>query len=163
MLHRLVRRIASSRRSDAGETLIELVLAVAIIGIAATALVGAVLTSITGSSEHRSLTVDNTLLNSYVQSVQNTVERQGDLGLFSGCAGPSDLPTPATDSNDASAAGWTVTVTNIKYWPQGGSAFTSCPGSSANIDLLLLTATATSTTHLSSSITFAVRNPKATS
>jgi type II secretory pathway pseudopilin PulG len=166
MLHRVVdgvRRRMQTVSPDQGDTLIEIILTIAVIAVTAVALVGAVLTAITGSSEHRSLSVDNAQLNSYVQSIQDTVERQGDQSIFTGCASASDLPQPEANGIDTSSSTWTIGITSIKYWAQGGSGFTSCTGGGTSMSLLLITATATSPTQQSSSITFAVRNPQATS
>jgi type II secretory pathway pseudopilin PulG len=134
---------------DRGDTLIEVLIAVAVVAATAAALIGAVLTSITASSEHRSLAVDNAVLSSYVETVENAVQRQASPMFTTACGStysvaPESLP-----------AGYNVGITSIKYW--NGAGFDStCPASN---NVQLITATVTSPTQVSSSVSFVVRNP----
>jgi type II secretory pathway pseudopilin PulG len=133
---------------DHGDTLIEVLIAIAVVAATAAALIGAVLTSITASSEHRSLAVDNAVLSSYVETVENAVQRQPGP-MFTACGStysvaPQSLPT-----------GYNVGISSIKYW-NGAGYDSTCPASN---NLQLITATVTSPTQVSSSVSFVVRNP----
>jgi type II secretory pathway pseudopilin PulG len=152
VLHRLAarHRETDAGAGDGGDTLIEVLIAVAVVAATAAALIGAVLTSITASSEHRSLAVDNAVLSSYVETVENAVQRQASPMFTTACGSsysvaPQSLP-----------AGYNVGITSITYW--NGTGFGStCPASHNNVQLI--TATATSPTQVSTSVSFVVRNP----
>src|SRR5580704_14088670 len=106
--HRLsgaIRRAAKAQRGpecDAGDTLLEVVLAVVVLAITAAALLGAITTSIVSSSAHRNLTTDDTLLRSYAEAAQYHIEgqQQPNAPLYQTCAtsyAPS-FPVPSADN-----------------------------------------------------------------
>lgn len=102
---------------DAGESLIEVLIAIMIMGLAFTAALGGMRLGLMGSDVHRSQATAETVLLSAVEKVK----AQSGYQL---CA----LPTNATYVGDArsaaSAAGWspsTVTITSVQYW--NGTAF----------------------------------------
>lgn len=133
---------------DRGDTLVEVLIALAIVAIAGTALIGSLLTSITASSEHRSLAGDEAALKSYAETAQQLIQRQSSP-LFTSCATTYAVPLPPVST------GYDVAITGIQYW--NGSAFsTTCP---ATDTVQLITITATSPTQVSSSLSFAVRRP----
>lgn len=136
-------------RVDRGDTLIEVLIALAIVAIAATALIGGVLTSITGSSVHRSLTVNDADLKSYADAAQDQIQRQASP-LFADCATTYSVTAPPLPANYA------VAITGIQYW--NGTAFSSTctPGGNAP---QLITITATSPTQVQSAMSFVVRQP----
>jgi len=129
---------------ESGDTLIEILISVVIIALAASALLGALLTSITASESHRSLSVDDTVLKSFAELAKEQIEVQSSLS-YAPCATSYTLsPAPPVPS------GYTVSVTSIKLF--------GCPGK--DLGYQLLTATATNTTDkVSQQLSFVVRNP----
>jgi Tfp pilus assembly protein PilV len=96
--------------SEAGDTLIEVVIAVLVIALTAAALLGAITTSIVSSAAHRNLSTDDTLLRSYAEEVQYEVE-QRPTPLYQTCAATySVLP------NFTVPTGYQLTVGQIQYW-----------------------------------------------
>ena len=108
---------SGSRRRDRGETLLELLITISIMGIGITAVLGAVAMGIGGSARVRS---DSTLvaaLRSYGEALSNITD-----GQYAACATTSSYnPTvslpPAT----------TVTVTTVEIW-NGTGYQPSVPG-----------------------------------
>ena len=149
MLHGMSARASADEPSDLGETLLEVVIAVAIVAIAGVALIGGVLTSITSSSEHRTLTLNDVYLKSYADAASQQIQRASNP-LYSSCASsygvtkPADIPTS-----------WTVGITSIQYWT--GSVWSgSCPGGNPP---QLITVAASSPTQATTTMSFAVRDP----
>ena len=118
-----LRRLRAANRrgpaSEAGDTLIEVVLAVVVIALTAAALLGAITESIVSSSAHRNLTTDDTLLRSYAEAVQYQVEDEQQPNppypLYQTCA-TSYSPTFSIPSVDS---GYQLAVTKIQYWGNG--------------------------------------------
>jgi len=76
-------------RSEQGDTLLEILIAIVIISLTVTALLGALVTTLTTSTEHRSLSTLDTLLSSFAQSVENQVQGKSQQEpLFLNCPTP---------------------------------------------------------------------------
>lgn len=138
---------------DSGDTLLEVVISTAVVGIAAVALIGALLTSITASSEHRSLTVNDTALKSYADAAVQQIQRQASAG-WQGCASNYTVTAPSNMPSN-----YSVALSGVQYWTAGGNSgswSSSCPGATAP---QLLTVTVTSPTQVATSISFVVRKP----
>lgn len=156
MLHNYLgpRPERSASVKDAGDTLVEAIIAIAIVAIAAGALIGALLTSITSSSSHRSLAVDDSVARSFAESAKNQIQRQSSP-LFTSCA------TPASYSAVAAPTGignYTVQITAVRYWDSASSTFTGATCPTPN-KLQLVTVVATSPTNVKQGISFVVRDP----
>lgn len=140
-------------RSDAGDTLIELLIALVIISIAVTGLMGALLTSITTSGEHRSLSVEDTMLRSYAEAYENQIQFQPSP-VFQECATVSQYTHSLTPP--ATPAGFTVNFT-IQYLNNNGSSFDStCGPNDTGAQLITLNAAGEGATQ---TLAFVVRNP----
>ena len=142
------RWIHQAVREDRGDTLVEVLIAVAIVAITAAALIGTVLMSITASSEHRSLAVNDTVLKSYAAEAQNMIQRQAN---FQSCASSYTVSLPA-----GVPTGYSAGISQILYW--NGTSFGSVCDASKPVQLI--TVTVTSPTQVSSSLSFAVRDPR---
>lgn len=87
------------RRSEAGDTLVEILIALSIIGIAATAILLAFATTISGSGAHRNEVTLDTMLRTASTEVSAAIEQQS-TATFSSCAGayvyhtPGSIPLP---------------------------------------------------------------------
>lgn len=153
MLYAMIRARLRAEPSDSGDTLLEVVISTAIVGIAAVALIGALLTSITASSEHRSLTVDNTALKSYANAAVQQIQRQASANWTS-CASTYTVTPPANMPSD-----YTVSLSSARYWTASGNSGSwsgNCPGAAAP---QLFTVTVTSPTQVATSISFVIRKP----
>jgi prepilin-type N-terminal cleavage/methylation domain-containing protein len=103
---------------DRGETLIELVVAIAVMGIAAVAILGGLMMSIRTSVMHRNDATGGAYVRSFAEAIQTDTDANG----YKSCAnaqsgyagvGVPDLPT-----------GYTKSVTAVQSWT--GSAWGAC-------------------------------------
>lgn len=103
--------------ADAGVTLVELLVTVAILGIAFVALVGGMSTSIVGSDVHRKQATAESLVRSYAEAVKaRTV-------TYAVCGTPAQYGPAAVGF--ASVSGYTPSVSNVEYWqPSAGNPST---------------------------------------
>lgn len=139
MLHCLTRRALAARASDRGETLIELIFAVAVIATAGVALIAGVMTGISASGLHKSLTQNDTALRSYADQVAQKVQRESN---WPGCNNYTSVPTPSgysysstiawsywaptTGSSDPSDGSW-VPIDSSHPCPAAGSTYANQP------------------------------------
>src|SRR5665213_3488499 len=107
------------QHDDRGDTLIEILLSLIILGLASLALIVAFGTSMTASGEHRSLTTGDT----YVKTVANHVAGsvQSSTSNFSSCPTPSSnltsvLSAYSSIAGQVSPTGYGASVTAVKYW-----------------------------------------------
>jgi type II secretory pathway pseudopilin PulG len=106
----------AGREGDSrGETLVELLISMTILGITVVALVTGIGTSIVVSDTHRKEAVDAAVVRSYAESIEASV-----------AAAPSSyVPCPTLTtygSTFAAPAGYTPAVTAVTYWNWNGSA-----------------------------------------
>ena len=107
--------------SEAGDTLIEVLIALTVIGLTATALLGAFTTTLSASAQHRNLASLDVVLKSYVEQVTSQLQQQSSTSpTFMACATTatySSYPalqfTPVTLQGVTYSAGLTGTV---QYW-----------------------------------------------
>jgi type II secretory pathway pseudopilin PulG len=135
------------RRSEAGDTLIEVLLAVVILGITSVALLLCFATSISGSAEHRSQVTFDTVLRTASEEALSQFQQQTS-SEFDTCTNPTytvnfSLPT-----------GYSAVISNVQYW--NGSSFDST--CATNVPQLI-TITVTSPTGVTYSISSVVDGP----
>ena len=97
--------------SDGGESLLELLIAIAILGIAIVAVVGSLVTGVLVSDIHRKQTVAGSTLRNYAESVESSVA--ASTSAYTSCGTPSAYATP---SGFTAPAGYTASVTAVRYW-----------------------------------------------
>jgi Tfp pilus assembly protein PilE len=108
---------------DAGETLIELMMAVAIMGITVVAIVGGIATTILMSDVHRKQATAGSYVRSYAEAVGTYVAVPGN---FNATTSPSALQTAV---GFAAPTGFAATVTPpVRCWD--GTTFGTCAASS---------------------------------
>jgi len=98
-----------ARRREAGDTLIEILVALVILSISVVAILGALTTTLSSSGEHRSLAADDTLLTTIAEQVKDVVEleiQNNPATWPSGCGGTGG---PLTEWYD----GYTNNTPNI--------------------------------------------------
>ena len=126
---------------DRGETLLELLVAVVILGIAVVAIVGGLASSILISDVHRRQAQTGVIVRDYAEALQAAVAASqgnyGDCQLGTPNYGPASPGIAATGFTVPS--GYTATA-SVQYWD--GSAFGSCPaGGDTGLQRVSLTVT----------------------
>lgn len=119
-------------RSEEGTTLVELLVAVAILGIAFVAVLGGMMTSVTASDVHRKQADGLALLTRNAELVK--------AAAYVSCAGPA-----AYEAALSVASGYTVSVTAVAFLDGAGFVAT-CPAPDPGIQRVSLTARTTSGT-----------------
>ena len=121
----------SPDRSERGDTLIEILLALVVLGLASISLIIAFSTSISASAEHRRLATANIILGSASQQIVAGVSSQ--LSLFTSCAGspsnytayqaaaPITIPAPY----NAAPTLYTATISNVQWWNVNTASFSN--------------------------------------
>jgi type II secretory pathway pseudopilin PulG len=110
------------RSDDRGETLIELVVAVAIMGVVVVALLGAIATSIRMSDVHRKQARAGAFLRSYAEEIQNSVAEGAG---YKPCADTVITRYPAS-SFLGDVQLYPPTITAVTFW--NGSMFVPSAG-----------------------------------
>lgn len=117
-------------RTEFGESLIEVLIAMVIIGIAGAALIGGLSSGIFSSSIHRQQTIAGTILESSGESLANST-----YNPYVNCATPSTYNPSAGFTNEIPASGWTVSITQVSWW--NGTSFiasgsAACPDTNSD-------------------------------
>ncbi len=142
------------RHDDRGETLIELVVAVAILGLAAVAILGGLMASIRTSVMHRNDASGGAYVRSFAEAIQTDVDISGykscanALNPSSGYAGVTvlDLPT-----------GYTTSVMAVRSW--NGSTWGACTADGIQRLDLKVTTTGDSAHKADETLTVILRQP----
>ena len=104
-------------RDEQGETLLELLISIVILGVCVVAVGSMITLSILMSDVHRKQSVAGEFLHNYAETIQASTYQPctgGSINYTSGLAVPPN------------GGPWTITQKQVKYW--NGSAFqTSCP------------------------------------
>jgi type II secretory pathway pseudopilin PulG len=148
-------RPPDATRSEEGDTLIEVLIALVIISIAVTGLLGALITSITTSGEHRSLSVEDTVLRSYAEAYENQIQFQSPP-LFRECSTASEYMAAGLKS-PTTPAQYNVSFT-VQYGNTTGSSFDQTCGASDKTGVQLITLNAQGPGAIQT-LAFVVRNP----
>ena len=139
---------------DKGETLIELMIAVAIMGIVVVAIVGGIATSIMMSDIHRKQATAGAYVRNYAETVVAYVAA-GTTASNANFAGSSPDYSPSTVSFTALPGGFVASVSSVSCWD--GVGFSGCSTASA-VQQVTLTV-ASSDTRASESLVVVVRKP----
>jgi Tfp pilus assembly protein PilE len=127
-------RLAESAH-DRGETLIELLVAVVIMGTAVVAIVGGLGTAILMSDIHRKQTIIAADLNAFAAAIENAVASSpGYIDCATDSAGARPYPSYTPGS------GYQADIPQVRYWNGTTSTFTtSCTvGSDPGVQLVTL-------------------------
>jgi hypothetical protein len=146
----MVHQRLSNRASEAGETLAELVVTVAILGIAIVALVGGLATAILASDIHRDHASGDTI----ARSVAELVEGRNVPWVPSG-------NYPASTWSSVNTAGFNVSIINQQCWSDKDTsnppAFGNCPGPDLGLQKLTVSVTPTDGKSSAELVTFLKR------
>jgi prepilin-type N-terminal cleavage/methylation domain-containing protein len=110
--------------SDAGFSLVEIVITIAIVGVTFSAILGGLFASITVSSLQRKEATADTVARSAAEVVKDSVQNS-----YNNCAGPSAFSLTGVSV----PSGFSVHITDVAYWdgqpPAGGAVVfqSNCP------------------------------------
>lgn len=130
-------------RDERGETLVELLVAMAILGIAVVAIVAGLATSVLVSDVHRKQAEAGVLVRDYAAALQAAVVTS-QAGYVS-CGTPASYApsVPAVAATGLSIpSGYTASVTRVQYWNGAGFA-SSCAAGDLGLQQLTLQVSST--------------------
>ena len=110
--------LRSRMRSDAGETLVEVLAALVIVGIAAAAILAGLQLTVKSSDLHRKEATGGAYVRSFAEAIQNYVDSNG----YKTCG--TAASTYAAVSVPDLPSGYTPKVTSVQSWT--GSAWGAC-------------------------------------
>jgi prepilin-type N-terminal cleavage/methylation domain-containing protein len=140
------------RRSERGETLIELLIAVAILGVAGVAILTGLMMSIRTSVMHRDDATGEVYVRSFAEAIQSSVDSSG----YKPCANAASAYAGVTVPD--LPAGYTKTVTSVQSW--GGSGWVACTGSGIQrLDLRVSKASVNAGPDIDERLTVIIRQP----
>lgn len=143
-------------RGDAGESLVELLVSIAVIGLAVTALLGAVGTAVDSSRQHQDTARGQAILRSWGETLSHPQD-SGSGYVYTPCASAAAFP-PASDSVTV-PAGWTAAVGDVQWWNGAAWSTTSCDDAGLQKLHLVVTSPATTWPGTSQSLDVVVRRP----
>ena len=156
------RRVSWRDRSESGDTLVELLIAMTVIGLTAVALLSGFSTSLSASAEHRSLASIDTVLKSFVETATYQLSLQPQpptmTPQFTACATASTYSS-LTLSQNGYTANIPQTANAVQYWDTSTSQWdSSCTTNATPPQPQLITAQVTG--HgATESLQFAVSDP----
>ena len=139
------------QRSDRGETLIELVVAVAILGIAAVAILGGLMVGIRTSVMHRNDATGGAYVRSFAEAIQTDVDNNGYKACAAASSGYAGIPVPDLP------AGYTQSVTAVRSW--SGTAWGGCTADGIQRLDLVITTTGDPVSRAEEKLTVILRKP----
>lgn len=125
-------RNARGTRSEAGDTLLEVLLALIVLSLASVALIVAFETSINASAEHRNLANFNTALASSITNTTSVIQQQTP-DVFSSCQPLSSYPSSAELTAALGLSGYTAAIAPsgsqpAVEWSSNGTYSAPCTG-----------------------------------
>jgi len=117
-------------RSEAGDTLVEILISLTVISFAALAILLAFATSITGSGEHRNIvTFDNVMQTAAAE--YNAAVQQQPTSVFGTCSAASTVNQNVQNGTQQLnlPSGYTATISGVQYWTPSGWSPSTIPQS----------------------------------
>lgn len=155
----------STRRDDRGDSYIEILVTLVIVSITVVAIIGALLTSIQSSTEHRNLATDDNVIKSAVEVLKAATEQQ-DPSKFIGCSATQTSTSILSTWNSGGAQGIALpgnaTIAAVQCWDGANSRFVTCTsncGSYQTYGLLLVTVQSEDSSHYTVSLSTIIRDP----
>ena len=138
-------------RSDRGETLIELVVAVAILGLAAVAILGGLMMGVRTSVMHRNDATGGAYVRSFAEAIQTSVDGNGYKPCSSAAAAYEGVAVPDLP------AGYAKSVTGLQSW--NGSTWGACTADGVQRLDLKVTTTGDDEHNAKEALTVILRQP----
>jgi hypothetical protein len=150
-------------RTESGETLLEILLALIILSLASVALITAFGTSVNASAEHRRLANFNTVLASSISTTTTTMQQQS-AGVFNSCEPLSSYPSSAQITAALGLTGYTAAIAASGTQPaveysDGGVYSTNCNADDVGNPQLINVVVTNTQTGFTQSNTVVVDNP----
>jgi type II secretory pathway pseudopilin PulG len=121
-----------ARKDQRGETLVEILVTIAVVGITLTGILGGIALAVSSSGQQQGRGTAETVLRDEAEALASPSV------AYVPCATPSSYHPPY-----APPAGWTASISTVRYWngqtPAGW--LTTCPSPDAGLQRLTLTAT----------------------
>jgi type II secretory pathway pseudopilin PulG len=105
--------VEETRPRDRGESLIEILVSISILGIAGTAILGGIGMASSTSALHRTQAQAQNVVRNWAEAVSSAP--------YQACAVPADFAATKPNLTDPQYAGYTATVGAVQYW--NGTAF----------------------------------------
>ena len=112
------------RRSEVGDTLVEILISITVLGVAGIAILLMFATSILGSSDHRNLTTMDVMLRTAAAQVTADIQQQ-PASTFANCSGAYVVNNTTGITLPTPPAGYSATIKYAQYWNGTTHAFTS--------------------------------------
>jgi type II secretory pathway pseudopilin PulG len=124
-------RPAAGARGDQGETLLELIMAIVILGVCVVAIGTGIALSVKVSAIHRDQATASAFLHNYAESLQDT---------YTACDGATPPDYVAVGSLVAPPT-FSPPVAAVKFWDPAAASFslTTCPGTDPGLQQVRLT------------------------
>ena len=106
---------------ERGETLLELLIALTIMGITVVAVIGGLVTTITVSDVHRKQSTAGAAVRDYAENVEKFVAGAG----YTACATPSSYAPGVSGIDFTPPAGYAASAVAVRYW--SGTAWVASP------------------------------------
>jgi type II secretory pathway pseudopilin PulG len=144
--------LPSSARSEVGETLVELILTIVILGIAVAGLVGGIFTATTTSALHRQQTEGARLVRNAAEHLKNRTV------TYTSCQA-NGASTYNAALSAVTPSGWTIRAASISVWNADNPAtFGSCSNSDSGLQLITLEALQTTNPSVDEQVTILKRS-----
>ena len=150
-------RVTNPTVDERGDTLLEVLLALLVLGIAALAILLAFTTSIIGSSEYRQLSTVDTVLRSAAESATTQIQ-QDKAPLWASCIDKATISFASP--NYVPPSGYNATVSSITYWNAATSSFGACSANGVGSNSALLVQVTVTYKGSTYSISFVVDDPQ---
>ena len=138
------------RRRDEGETLLEVLVALVILGVAAVAIVGAMTVSVKVSDIHRKQSAASADVRDYAEAIEKTVA----AGNYKACAGTGDYAVYTPDG------AYQASIVSVQYGtttnPPGWTG--TCPSPDTGVQQLTLQVASTDN-RATERLTIVIRDP----
>lgn len=138
-------------RDERGETLVELVVAVAILGVAAVAVLGGLMVGVRTSVVHRNDATGGAYVRSFAEAIQTDVDSNGYRSCANAVAGYGSVAVPGLP------AGYTTAVTAVRSW--NGSTWGACTADRVQRLDLQVTTTGDASLRAQEKLTVVLRRP----
>lgn len=123
------------KESEAGDTLIEVLVTLVVISLCVVSFLVAFTTAITASAKHRTFVSLDTVLRTVSENTQSQIQLQANP-LFVSCA----IPSTYQNLNFGVPTGYSAAITSIEYW-NGSSFITQCSSGSTTPQLINISVT----------------------